>query len=251
MIGVIGGTGLYSLSEDLKELKEPYTSVDTFQGKIADKDILFIPRHGKDHRYSPSNIPSYGIMNRMQDAGVNKILGVCAVGSLKLTPKPGSMVVPAQIIDLTFKRAQTIIPGVTHLSFAKPFCETLRTNLIGMDSRLQPEGVVVVIEGPRFATEAESRFYALSLNADMINMTLMPEALLARELGMCYAALAVVTDYDSGVQVKGEPVTYDEVVRVFNTTIDDVKEILFDFIAYGDLDYSCESCSTAPAKARL
>lgn len=248
MIGIIGGTGLYSLSPDLIDKSSPMLDVDLFEGKVAGKDVLFVPRHGVNHRFSPTEVPYEAEMRVLKAEGATKIIAVCAVGSLKQHPAPGSLVVPRQIIDLTTLRVRTSLPG-GHLSFANPYCETLRNILLNDHGIVYGQGTVVVIEGPRFSTEAESRFFAYGMNADLINMTQMPEALMAREMGLCYAAIAVVTDYDAGVQVGREAVTYEEVISNFHASLDKVKSIIFDVIEKEDLTYECESCSTAASAA--
>lgn len=248
MIGVIGGSGLYALAEDFKDISNSPTNspqpYDLSVGTIAGKEVAFVPRHGKDHRYSPSDVPYRRQMLALQDLGVTKVIAVCAVGSLKRYPSPGELVVPQQIIDLTHQRLpRTLGPYSGHTPFADPYCSVLRDKIIQQGEIDRAAGVVVVIEGPRFSTRAESRMYAYVYNADLINMTQMPEALFARELGMCYATIAVVTDRDAAVP--GEEVTYEEVMATFASSIDRVKKIVTDVIENQDLDYNCWVCPSS------
>lgn len=250
MIGIIGGTGLYSISDEL----EPYSGkvwmgAPVSHGTIDGKSIVFLPRHGEKHTIPPHRV-RYGLnMQALSSMGVTKVLAVCAVGSLHPSLQPGDLLIPDQIIDRTFRRDPTLLNGVSHLSFADPYCNNLRQRIISQAPEIQSEGTVVVIEGPRFSTKAESRVYSQVYGAHVINMTQMPEAQFARELGMCYATIAVVTDYDSGIEGYVEPVTHERVHEIFSETLDKVKVLLMDIVKNQDLDYECETCPQAPKLA--
>jgi 5'-methylthioadenosine phosphorylase len=167
--------------------------------------------------------------------GVRQVLAPCAVGSLVPELSPGSLAVPQQLIDRTSGRPQTVHDGpyAVHVSFADPYCPVGRATVLatGRDHDWEPMdgGTMVVIEGPRFSTRAESRTYA-ALGASLINMTGHPEAVLARELEMSYTAVALVTDYDAGVEGAGEPVTQEEVFRVFAERTEALRELLLDAV---------------------
>ena len=183
--------------------------------------MAFLPRHGRDHRYPPHRIPYRANLWALRSLGVRQILAPCAVGGLRPELGPGTFVVPDQLIDRTSGRAQTYYDrGAVHVSFADPYCPTGRRTLLGAaagrDVAAVDGGTMVVVEGPRFSTRAESRWYA-AMGGSVVNMTGHPEAVLARELALCYTSIALVTDLDAGVE-SGESVTQEEVFRVFGRT---------------------------------
>ncbi|SLH51911.1 5'-methylthioadenosine phosphorylase [Mycobacteroides abscessus subsp. abscessus] len=162
-----------------------------------------MPRHGKRHEYAPHTLPYLANMWALRSLGVRRIFAPCAVGSLRADWGPGTVAVPEQLVDRTSGRPQTYFDGGgVHVSFADPYCDELRGAAIGSaveDLPMQPGGTMVVVQGPRFSTRAESRWFA-GQGWDLVNMTGYPEAVLARELEMCYCAVALVTDLDAGLE---------------------------------------------------
>jgi 5'-methylthioadenosine phosphorylase len=237
-VAVIGGSGLYALLEapETHTLDTPYgaPSGDITVATVAGRQVAFLPRHGSDHRYPPHRIPYRANLWALRSIGVRQILAPCAVGGLRAELGPGSFVVPDQLIDRTSGRIQTYYDDAAiHVNFADPYCPVGRTTALTAAARhgiaATDGGVMVVIEGPRFSTRAESRLYAAA-GASVINMTGQPEAVLARELGLCYTAIALVTDLDAGVN--GEAgVTQEEVFRVFAENMERLRVVLLDAVA--------------------
>lgn len=232
-IGIIGGTGIYDpeLLKDIKQIKisTPFgrTSDLITTGKLRGKDIIVIPRHGANHFYNPSTVPYRANIWAMKELGVKKLISVSAVGSLKEEIKPGNFVITDQFIDRTTKRKQSFYETgkIAHISIAEPFCPNLRKTIIEK-VECHEKGTCVVIEGPRFSTIAESQLFRL-WGADIINMTLVPEIVLAREAEMCYANIAMVTDYDVW---RDSHVSNEEVLKIMKMNADKVKELLMSLI---------------------
>ena len=235
-VAVIGGSGLYALLDDAEEhaLDTPYgppsdpITVATVNGRRT----AFLPRHGKDHRFPPHRIPYRANLWALHSVGVRQILAPCAVGGLRPELGPGTFVIPDQLIDRTSGRAQTFYDqGAVHVSFADPYCGigrgTVRETAArhGIDAA---EGTMVVVEGPRFSTRAESRWYT-AIGGAVVNMTGHPEAVLARELALCYTAIALVTDLDAGVE-GDHGVTQEEVFRVFGENTARLRALLLDVV---------------------
>jgi len=250
-IGIIGGSGVYDpkVLENITTLpiqKTPYgkTSDKITKGIMNGKEVYIIPRHGSNHEYSPNTVPYRANIHALKELGVTKIITVSAVGSLKQEYKPGDFVFTDQFIDRTTKRNQSFT-GKVHISVAEPFCPDLRKKAAEVASKLNLEfhekGVCVVIEGPRFSTIAESNVYR-TWNADIINMTLVPEVVLAREAEICYLNIAMVTDYDSWK--KDNHVSHAEVLKTMKNNMDKVRELLTNLIPEIDDEYVC-SCNTA------
>jgi len=261
VLAVIGGTGLYELFEseaEKREITTPYgkPSAAIAIGEIAGKKVAFLPRHGKKHEFPPHKIPYKANLFALKQLGVTRVIAPCAVGSLKPEIKPGDFVIADQVVNFT-KREDTFYDGpeTIHISFADPFCPELRSIVIDSLKELglsfHPRGTAVVIQGPRFSTRAESEFYQRQ-GWDIINMTMYPECVLARELEMCYVNISIVTDYDVGLKGRSDikPVTAEEVLRVFKANIEKLKELLKLVIAKVPEQRSCE-CSKALEKARL
>jgi len=208
-IAVIGGSGLYSYLRDPETVvvDTPYgpPSAPVTIGSVAGQPVAFLPRHGLRHELAPHLVNYRANLWALRALGVRRVVGPCAVGSLRPDRRPGDLVVLDQLVDRTSGRADTFIDGpvVDHVSFADPYCPELSGLLVeaaeGAGRRVHRGGTVVVIQGPRFSTRAESRWHRLA-GWDVVNMTQYPEAYLARELGLCYSALASVTDYDTGVE---------------------------------------------------
>ena len=240
-IGIIGGSGLYDpgVFEDAREVKvyTPYgePSDNIVVGVVRGRKVAFLPRHGKGHRIPPHNVNYRANIWALKSLGVKWVISVSAVGSLQEHIKPGDLVVPDQFIDMTKRREYTFFDGsvVAHVSMAEPFCEQLRRLLIDTAKRLgypvHEQGTYICIEGPRFSTKAESRIWKEVFKADIIGMTLVPEVNLACEAQLCYATLALVTDYDVWAE---RPVTAEEVVRVMKENTEKAKKILYEVIPH-------------------
>jgi 5'-methylthioadenosine phosphorylase len=256
---VFGGSGFYSFLSDVE-----YVDVDTPYGKpsapvavgtIEGRRAAFIPRHGVKHQFPPHRVPYRANLWAFKQMGVERVVGPCAVGSLQPNVKPGEFVVCDQLVDRTSGRTATFYDGpvTTHISFADPYCPTMRSVAIAEAKALgiptHDRGTVVVIEGPRFSTRAESAFYSRQ-GWEIINMTQFPEAVLARELELCYANVSLVTDYDVGVVGEFEAVSHEEVIKVFQANNDRLRELLFKVIAGVPEARDC-LCATALADARF
>ena len=236
-IGVIGGSGFYSFLDDVEEV-----AVDTpfgppsdplMIGEVGGRRVAFLPRHGRDHRYPPHKVNYRANLWALRSVGVRQVLGPCAVGSLQREIGPGAVVIPDQLVDRTSGRATTFYDeGAVHVAFADPYCPNGRATAlkVAAEQGLNPVdgGTMVVISGPRFSTRAESRWYS-SNGWSIIGMTGHPEALLARELELCYTSIALVTDHDAGVET-GEGVTHAEVLEVFAENIEKLRRLLFALI---------------------
>ena len=232
-IGVIGGTGLYSLLDEAEEhrVETPYgePSAPLTVGTFGGRRVAFLPRHGERHRFPPHAINYRANLWAMHAAGVRQVLAPCAVGGLRDTVAPGDLVAPDQLVDRTFRRIGSYVEaGAVHLPFADPYCPRLLGVIDGVDD-VRTGATMVVVEGPRFSTRAESRHYAAE-GWDLVNMTGAPEAALARELRLCYAAVAVVTDMDAGAG-SGEGVGQAEVFELFGRSLDRLRRVLEQVVA--------------------
>ncbi len=248
VIGIIGGTGIYDpeVLEDFSQVKveTPYgmTSDLIIRGRLKNKEIAIIPRHGRNHFFTPSKVPYRANIWALKKLGAKKIISISAVGSLKEEIKPGHLVLTDQFIDRTTKRIQTFYETgrICHISVAEPFCPYLRKLIhekaLSLNIKCHEKGTCVVIEGPRFSTKAESRLYR-QWGADIINMTLVPEAVLAREAEICYANIAAVTDYDVW---HGSPVSNEMVIKTMKENIDKVRALLMKIIPEISEETSCE-----------
>jgi 5'-methylthioadenosine phosphorylase len=251
-IGVIGGSGFYEFLDSANEVRmeTPFglPSDPLVIGEIGGKRIAFLPRHGRDHRFPPHKIPYRANLWALRSVGVRQILAPSAVGSLTSSYGPGTLVVPDQLVDRTTSRAQTFYDegAAVHVQFADPYCPVGRATAVGAARATgwvpNASGTLVVIEGPRFSTRAESRWYAAQ-GWTLVGMTAHPEAVLARELAMCYTTTALVTDTDAGVE-EGEGVTHEEVFRVFSANIARLRELLIRTLEDLPLERTC-SCQHA------
>jgi 5'-methylthioadenosine phosphorylase len=259
-VGVFGGSGFYSLIEHAREvtIETPYgaPSDKLALGEIAGKRVAFLPRHGKDHRFPPHTINYRANLWAMKSLGVKRIIAPTACGSLTPGFRPGSMVVADQIVDRTTGRTDTFYDGpvTTHVSFADPYCPTMRPlaieQLRALGIETHDHGTIVVIQGPRFSTRSESRWFS-AMGWEVINMTQYPEAYLARELEMCYVNISLITDYDVGLEGAGgiEPVSHHEVIEVFNKNNARVKDGIFKIVEGLDINAAC-ACQSALKGAR-
>ncbi|MFI5527316.1 S-methyl-5'-thioadenosine phosphorylase [Kitasatospora sp. NPDC051853] len=242
-LGVIGGSGLYALLDEVTEVvvDTPYgpPSDSVLLGEVAGRRVAFLPRHGRGHTLPPHRINYRANLWALHSLGVRQVLGPCATGGLRAEYGPGTLLVPDQFVDRTAGRPQTYydglpLPGggrpeVVHVSMADPYCPDGRAVALAAARGCAWEpvdgGTLVVIEGPRFSTRAESRWFTAN-GWSVVGMTGHPEAVLARELGLCYTSLALVTDLDAGVET-GEGVTHAEVLEVFGRNVDRLRTVLF------------------------
>ena len=235
-IGIFGGSGFYSLLDDVEEIKikTPYgdPSDSLFLGNIEGKKVAFLPRHGRKHSIPPHKINYRANLWAMKELGVTRIISPCAVGSLQKKLKPGDFVISDQYIDRTRGRIDTFYDGpvATHVSAADPYCSELRELTIKATVKnkitCHKTGTIVVIQGPRFSTKSESKWFT-SMGWSTINMSQYPEAHLARELEMCVVNIALVTDYDCGLVGDVAPVSHAAVMKVFEQNLDKLRKVLF------------------------
>ncbi|MDN4161661.1 S-methyl-5'-thioadenosine phosphorylase [Nocardioides abyssi] len=245
-VAVIGGTGFYSFLDDPEEVavETPYgaPSSPLAVGTVAGRRVAFLPRHGADHAHPPHGINYRANAWALRSLGVRQVLAPCAVGGLRETVAPGDVVVPDQLVDRTHRRVGSFVEsGAVHLPFADPYCDRLRRTVVGAGEGIRDGGTMVVVEGPRFSTRAESQHYAAQ-GWDLINMTGAPEAALAREMRQCYTAIALVTDMDAGVE-HGSGVGQEEVFALFRDNLERLKGLLADVVAALPDPDGC-SCST-------
>ncbi|HBE79807.1 MAG TPA: S-methyl-5'-thioadenosine phosphorylase [Firmicutes bacterium] len=249
-IGIFGGSGFYSLLDNVEEI-----AVDTPYGapsdriaiaEIAGKKVAFLPRHGKNHQLPPHLINYRANLWAMKSLGVQQIIGPCAAGSLQEHVKPGDFVIVDQFVNRTWGRTDSFVegPNVAHLSAAEPYCGRLRkiaaANAKKIGVPTHDQGTVVVIQGPRFSTKAESKEFSRN-GWEVINMTQYPEGILAKELGICYVNIALITDYDAGLEGNPDikPVTHEEVLKVFSSNNDKLKKLLLAMIDDLQLNPEC------------
>ena len=253
-IGVIGGTGLYDI-EGMRDIQE--VNINTPFGKPSDTIVIgqlegvgvaFLPRHGKGHRIPPGELPSRANIYALKSLGVEHIIAICSAGSFKEEIKPGDLLIPDQLIDRTRGRVSTFFGEgiVAHIPFAEPFCSQLSQVLFQsareVGAAVHPKGTFIVMEGPAFSTRAESRLYR-SWGADIIGMTALPEAKLAREAEICYAVIGCVTDYDSWHE-RHEPVTVEVILGILRRNADTARKIIKLAVGRIPAKRDCE-CATA------
>jgi 5'-methylthioadenosine phosphorylase len=232
-VAVIGGSGFYSFLDDTDEIpvETPYgePSAPVAVGEVAGRRVAFLPRHGPRHEYPPHLINYRANLWALRSVGVRQVLAPCAVGGLRDEVATGDLVVPDQLVDRTSGRARTYVEsGAVHLPFADPYCPRLLGALAAADG-VRRGGTLVVVDGPRFSTRAESQDYA-ARGWTLVNMTGAPEAALARELRLCFATIALVTDMDAGVEAE-EAVRQQDVFALFAANTGRLKTLLAGVIA--------------------
>ncbi len=247
-IAIIGGTGVYDM-QMLENARD--VNIDTPYGKPSDTitiggfnglKIAFLPRHGKKHSTPPHKINFRANISALKQLGVKRIIAAAAVGSLQERIKPGDFLMPDQFIDRTHGRNATFFDEnkIVHISVAEPFCPELSSAIFetGMSKGygMHEKGTIVVINGPRFSTKAESKYYK-NIGADIINMTIMPECVLAREAEICYACIATVTDYDTFSE---KPVNVDDVIRVLGENSKKTKDLVKDVLTKIPVERKCK-----------
>ena len=238
-IGVFGGSGFYSLLDDVREVKvdTPYgaPSDSYFLADVAGRSVAFLPRHGRRHTLPPHRVNYRANVWAMKALGVRAVISPCAAGSLQRAVEPGHFVVCDQFVDRTSGRADTFFdaPIVSHVSSAEVYDPELRRIAIEVIREhgitVHERGTVVVIQGPRFSTKAESKWFS-DAGWEVINMTQYPEAYLCRELGMAVVNISLITDYDAGVLLGTEAVTAHDVLEVFNTNAARIQQVVLDMI---------------------
>lgn len=254
MLGVIGGSGFTSLMDDATEyhLDTPFgppSDIVTI-GEIDGREVAFLPRHGRDHRYPPHTINYRANVWALDHFGVTRILAPTAAGSLHPSLRPGHLALPDGLVDRTTGRADTF-GGMARMlhPLAEIYCPELRrvalSALRDLGTPVHDGGTVVVIQGPRFSTRAESQWF-VSSGFRIVNMTQYPEALLARELGMCYANVSLITDYDAGIagETGIEPVTMATAVAELLRNVGRVREALHRIVAVLPVERSCLCATT-------
>ncbi len=250
-VGVIGGSGLYSLFQDAEEIlvETPFgdPSDVLMRGTVAGREVVFVPRHGRSHQHPPHRVGYRANLWALRYLGVRQVLAPCAVGSLRPELGPGTFVLPDQLVDRTTGRANTFFDiGAVHVPFADPYCPNDREAVLkagaAIGQPIQDGATMVVIQGPRFSTRAESQWYAAQ-GWSLVNMTGLPEAALARELALCYTSVALVTDLDAGLD-EHSSVAQKEVFQVFARNVERLKEILLRSIESLGVQGDCR-CSHA------
>jgi len=249
-VAVIGGSGFYEFLADVTDLDvdTPYgapsapVSVGTLASEADSRAVAFLPRHGRGHAFPAHRVNYRANLWALRSLGVRQVVAPCAVGSLRPELGPGTLVVPDQLVDRTTGRVQTYYDsGACHVGFADPYCGRLRRHVLdasrAQGGELVDGGAMVVVEGPRFSTRAESQAYAAQ-GWSLVNMTGHPEAVLARELALCYAAVALVTDLDAGVDAE-HSVDQAEVFRVFGANTERLRALLHDVLASAPTDRDC------------
>ncbi len=246
-IGVFGGSGFYSLLENVREVKvdTPYgpPSDALFLATVNGRKVAFLPRHGRHHTLPPHMINYRANVWAMRSLGVQAVISPCAAGSLQLNVQPGDFVVCDQFVDRTNGRKDTFYDGpiVTHISPAETYDPLLRKLAIETITEhginCHATGTVVVIQGPRFSTKSESKWFH-DAGWEVINMTQYPEAYLCRELGMGVVNISLITDYDSGVHAGTEAVNATDVLEVFKSNSEKIKKVVLDLIGKLPADLS-------------
>ena len=253
-IGIIGGSGLYEIDglSDIREIdiETPfgYPSASLITGRLGDAEMVFLPRHGRGHTLLPAEINFRANIHAMKQLGVQRILSISAVGSMKEEIKPGDMVIVDQFIDRTSGRPATFFGDgiVAHIPFAEPVCPELRQSFQAscqsLNINYHAQGTYLCINGPQFSTRAESNLYR-QWNVDVIGMTNMPEARLAREAGICYATLALATDYDCWKD-DHDDVSVEAVLEIIQHNVENARKIIQEMVLRIPPVAGC-SCSRA------
>jgi 5'-methylthioadenosine phosphorylase len=260
-IGVFGGSGFYGFFKGASKVsvKTRYgaPSARLTVSKVGGKSVAFLPRHGVHHEYPPHSVPYRANVDAFKQLGVKRVVGPNAVGSLKAEIRPGDFVFCDQFVNFTTGRKDTFYDGpvTTHISTAEPYCPQMREVAIAaakeMGARFHGTGTVVVIQGPRFSTKAESRFFTKQ-GWDVINMTQYPEVVLARERELCYLNISLATDYDAGLEGDPavKPVSHEEVIRVFNENMETLRKLIVKIVEGLPEERTCP-CGSSLEHARL
>ena len=248
-IGIFGGSGFYKFLDDIEEINvdTPYgkTSDAIMLGTIGGKKVAFMPRHGRNHSIAPHKVNYRANVWAMKSIGCKRVISPCAAGSLQTHVKPGDIVFCDQYVNWTNGRADTYFDkeNIQHISSAEPYCPQLREIAIkcaeDLGYSIHKKGTVVVIQGPRFNTKAESAFFTRQ-GWEVINMTQYPEAHLVKELNMCPLNISLITDYDAGLVADCEPVSHEAVMKVFSDNIQKLQKLLFKIVEMTDDNKTCD-----------
>lgn len=259
-IGVFGGSGFYKFIDIIDEVhvETPYGSPSDaiMLGKIGNKTVAFLPRHGRHHSVPPHKINYRANVWAMKALGVSRVISPCAAGSLQKHVEPGDFVICDQFVNKTYGRADTFYDGpiATHVSPADPYCPELRELAVktarAVGIKAHERGTITVIQGPRFSTKAESKFFTAQ-GWEVINMTQYPEVYLAREMELCTLNISLITDYDAGLVGDVDPVSHSEVIKVFNANNEKLRNLLFSLIEEIPNDRVKCGCSEVLAHSRL
>ncbi len=259
MIGVIGGSGLYEIEgvviNEVKKISTPFGDPsDSYRiVELSSRKIVLLPRHGSQHHIPPHKINYRANIWGFKELGVERVISLGAVGSLSHEVEPGTIIVPDQIIDMTKGRDSTFYDSdrVVHIDFTEPYCPELRESIFGAGMKsgieLKKSGTYICVNGPRLETKAEIKFFS-GIGADIIGMTMMPEASLARETELCFAGISVVTNYAAGITEKR--LTTTEVIKVMKGTAVRLKEILKETINLIPVERRC-ACKETLKEARM
>jgi 5'-methylthioadenosine phosphorylase len=259
MIGVIGGSGLYEISgvtiKDVKNISTPFGKPsDSLKiGEFLKRKVVFLPRHGSKHNIPPHKINYRANIWGLKKIGVERIISLSAVGVISSGVRPGTILIPDQIIDMTKDRISTFYDGnkVVHIDFTEPYCPELRAFIIraglNLGINLKKSGTYVCVDGPRLETKAEIKFFS-GIGADVVGMTTMPEAALAREAGICFSAITVITNYAAGITKKR--LRAREVIEVMQKTTLKLKELLKELFKNIPVERQC-TCKEALKEAMV
>ncbi len=259
--GVFGGSGFYRFFKEAEEIsvRTPYgrPSSKVTISNLGGKQVAFLPRHGVRHEYPPHMVPYRANVSAFKQLGATRVIAPNAVGSLKADIEPGDLVFCDQFVNFTTGRKDTFYDGpeTTHVGMAQPYCPQMREVALRAAEKLRirhhAKGTVVVVQGPRFSTTAESRFFAKQ-GWDVVNMTQYPEAVLAREQELCYLNISLATDYDAGLE--GDPsvkaVSHDEVIKVFDSKMGTLRKLIVEVIKETPEKRTCD-CGSALTHARM
>ena len=260
-VAVFGGSGFYSFFEKPEQVavKTPYgaPSARVALSSIGGKKVAFLPRHGVHHEYPPQAVPFRANVFAFKSLGATRVIGPITAGSLKPEVEPGDLVFCDQFVNFTNGRKDTFYDGpvTTHVSAADPYCPQMRAIAMKAAKKLgikfHPQGTVVVIQGPRFSSRAESKFFR-NQGWDVVNMTQYPEVMLARELELCYLNISLVTDYDVGLEgdKNVKPVSHEEVVKVFERNQEVLRSLIIEIVEGLPEKRDCD-CGSALKHARL
>lgn len=259
-IGVFGGSGFYKFLDNIQEVRveTPYgmPSDNIFIGEIGGHKVAFMPRHGRNHTIMPHLINYRANVWAMKSVGVERVISPCAAGSLQKHVAPGDFVICDQFVDWTDGRKSTIYEGpiVTHPSPAENYCPELRSLAVktarDLGIKVHETGTVVVINGPRFSTKAESKFFT-NQGWEVINMTAFPETYLVREMDMCPLNISLITDYDAGLVGDVPPVSHHGVMEVFNNNLHNLKKVLFTMIESIPMERKTCDCAKTSVNSQL
>lgn len=260
MLAIIGGSGVYnpSMLEKVKEIKveTPYGMITPLVGEYQGRDVAFLPRHGVNHSVPPHRINYQANLWGLRSMGVERIIATTAVGSLNPQMKPGDFVLIDQFLDFTKNRRNTFFEGgdlgVAHVDYTEPYCPELRRVLLeagrGMEVNLHDRGVYVCTEGPRFETPAEITMFS-RLGGDLVGMTNVPEVVLAREVGICYATISMVTNFAAGISAG--PLSHEEVLTIMGENTDHLRTLLMKTLETIPVERTCECKNAVQGGERL